>query len=153
GMYLRLAFAVAAHLDTEILLVDEVLAVGDAEFQRKCFTKIQEVGKLGRTILFVSHNMSAIRHICHTGMMLDRGCLLAVGGINVIGDQYMATTATLELLSRGVETPSFLIEEIAINPNAASVAKTFEPFEFAVRVTAKKDIGTPGLYIGILTSD
>src|SRR5262249_55181514 len=62
GMYMRLAFAVAAHLEPEILLVDEVLAVGDAQFQKKCFSKMREIGRGGRTILLVSHNMSAVRN-------------------------------------------------------------------------------------------
>ena len=64
GMYVRLAFGVAAHLETEVLLVDEVLAVGDAQFQTKCFEKMRDIGIQGRTILFVSHNMSAVRSFC-----------------------------------------------------------------------------------------
>jgi lipopolysaccharide transport system ATP-binding protein len=76
GMYVRLAFAVAAHLDTEILLVDEVLAVGDAEFQKKCMGKMDEVShKEGRTILFVSHNMGAVRQLCSRVIRLDRGTI------------------------------------------------------------------------------
>ncbi len=73
GMYLRLAFAVAAHLESEILLVDEVLAVGDAAFQRKCLGKMGEVAKQGRTVLFVSHNMSAVKEMCQQGIFLDSG--------------------------------------------------------------------------------
>src|SRR6266704_1257028 len=74
GMYVRLAFAVAAHLEPEILIVDEVLAVGDAEFQKKCLGKMQEVSeKEGRTVLFVSHNMSAIRSLCDRGVLVERG--------------------------------------------------------------------------------
>ena len=74
GMYVRLAFAVAAHLESEILIVDEVLAVGDAEFQKKCLGKMGEVSKgEGRTILFVSHNMAAIETLCNTGLVLDKG--------------------------------------------------------------------------------
>src|SRR5262249_39451791 len=75
GMYMRLAFAVAAHLETENLIVDEVLAVGDAEFQKKCLGKISEVAKGGRTVLFVSHNMGAIRHLTRRCILLDRGRL------------------------------------------------------------------------------
>jgi lipopolysaccharide transport system ATP-binding protein len=75
GMQMRLAFAVAAHLDPEILLVDEVLAVGDAQFQKKCLAKIQEVGGAGRTILFVSHNMVAVRTLCNRVLLLDEGNL------------------------------------------------------------------------------
>ena len=73
GMYVRLAFAVAAHLDSEILMVDEVLAVGDAEFQEKCKRKMNEVTRTGRTILFVSHNMTAIQKLCDGIILLDKG--------------------------------------------------------------------------------
>lgn len=73
GMYVRLAFAVAAHLEPEILIVDEILAVGDAQFQKRCLGKMQEVGAQGRTILFVSHNMAAITNMCNRGIYLDRG--------------------------------------------------------------------------------
>src|SRR5437899_6620700 len=73
GMYLRLAFAVAAHLHPEILIVDEVLAVGDAGFQRKCLGKMSDAARTGRTVLFVSHNMGAIRSLCSEAMWLDQG--------------------------------------------------------------------------------
>ena len=76
GMYLRLAFAVAAHLEPEILVVDEVLAVGDAEFQRKCLGKMNEVAQQGRTVLFVSHNMSAILRLTQEAIVLKKGQLL-----------------------------------------------------------------------------
>ena len=73
GMYVRLAFAVAAHLNPEILIVDEVLAVGDAEFQKKCLGKMKDVAAGGRTVLFVSHNMAAVRQLCTTGLLLEEG--------------------------------------------------------------------------------
>ena len=73
GMYVRLAFAVAAHLEPEILLVDEVLAVGDAQFQKKCLGKMEDVGHGGRTVIFVSHNMSAVTRICQRVILLDGG--------------------------------------------------------------------------------
>ena len=76
GMYVRLAFAVAAHLDPEILVVDEVLAVGDAEFQRKCLGKMSDVAQQGRTVLFVSHNMSAILRLTHEAIVLEKGQLV-----------------------------------------------------------------------------
>jgi lipopolysaccharide transport system ATP-binding protein len=76
GMYLRLAFAVAAHLDPEILIVDEVLAVGDAEFQRKCIGKMEDVARQGRTVLFVSHNMGAVAAMCQRGIVLDQGAVV-----------------------------------------------------------------------------
>ena len=77
GMYVRLAFAVAAHLDTEILLIDEVLAVGDAEFQKKCLGKMKEVAEGGRTVLFVSHNMTAIMNLCQRVIVLNHGIIIA----------------------------------------------------------------------------
>ena len=76
GMYVRLAFAVAAHLESEILVVDEVLAVGDAAFQKKCLGKMDQVAKTGRAILFVSHNMSTMAALCSQGVFLERGCVL-----------------------------------------------------------------------------
>lgn len=83
GMYVRLAFAVAAHLESEILIVDEVLAVGDAEFQKKCLGKMGDVTKgEGRTILFVSHNITAIKELCNTGILLEKGSMIARDDIN-----------------------------------------------------------------------
>src|SRR5690606_2818648 len=73
GMYVRLAFAVAAHLEPEILIVDEVLAVGDAKFQQRCLGKMQSVASSGRTVLFVSHNMGAVQTLCTRGIVLDHG--------------------------------------------------------------------------------
>ena len=85
GMYVRLAFAVAAHLESEILIVDEVLAVGDAEFQKKCLGKMGDVSKgEGRTVLFVSHNMSSISKLCNTGILLKKGELIDQGPVSNI---------------------------------------------------------------------
>jgi homopolymeric O-antigen transport system ATP-binding protein len=81
GMYVRLAFAVAAHLEPEILLVDEVLAVGDAGFQRKCLGKISEVSKGGRTVILISHNMAAVENLCHKGVFLEHGQVMFSGDI------------------------------------------------------------------------
>jgi len=88
GMYVRLAFAVAAHLEPEILVVDEVLAVGDAEFQRKCIGKMQDVSGHGRTVLFVSHNMGAIRQLCSCGIVLTQGGLGFSGSASEAVDFY-----------------------------------------------------------------
>ncbi len=91
GMYVRLAFAVAAHLDPEILLIDEVLAVGDAEFQKKCLGKMDEVSKQGRTILFVSHNMAAIQQLCTNGFLLERGSIVKSGSIFTVVQHYFSS--------------------------------------------------------------
>jgi lipopolysaccharide transport system ATP-binding protein len=88
GMYVRLAFAVAAHLEPEILIVDEVLAVGDAEFQRKCLGKMSEVARGGRTVIFVSHNAAAVRHLCNLALVLDRGRVGFFGGQSAALDFY-----------------------------------------------------------------
>jgi lipopolysaccharide transport system ATP-binding protein len=90
GMYTRLAFAVAAHLDPEILVVDEVLAVGDAEFQKKCLGKMQDVASGGRTVLFVSHNMAAVQSLCSSGVLLDKGRIRDAGPITKVLDTYQA---------------------------------------------------------------
>jgi len=89
GMYVRLAFAVAAHLDPEILLVDEVLAVGDVEFQKKCLGKMGEVAREGRTVLFVSHNMGAIMSLCRIGILLQEGGLSQFGPIDQVVQSYI----------------------------------------------------------------
>jgi lipopolysaccharide transport system ATP-binding protein len=100
GMYLRLAFAVAAHLEPEILIVDEVLAVGDSRFQKKCINKMQDVGQQGRTVLFVSHNMPAITRLCQRAILLDQGQLLRDGPSSEVVSSYLSnglgTTAARE---------------------------------------------------------
>jgi lipopolysaccharide transport system ATP-binding protein len=111
GMYVRLAFGVAAHLDPEILIVDEVLAVGDAEFQRKCLSKMSDVAQEGRTVLFVSHNMAAIRAICSTALHLSRGTVVGKGPVAPIVDEYVrksaGATATEMTFPRRGDRPQF----------------------------------------------
>jgi lipopolysaccharide transport system ATP-binding protein len=92
GMYVRLAFAVAAHLDPEIMVVDEVLAVGDAAFQRKCLGKMSENTGEGRTVLFVSHNMSAINRLCSRAILLEKGRLLTDGPASEVTARYLSGT-------------------------------------------------------------
>jgi lipopolysaccharide transport system ATP-binding protein len=99
GMQMRLAFAVAAHLEPEILLVDEVLAVGDAQFQRKCLGKMSEVSQEGRTILFVSHNMIALRRLCTTALWIDGGKVVERGDAGKIIDHYLQTNLESRLES------------------------------------------------------
>jgi lipopolysaccharide transport system ATP-binding protein len=91
GMYVRLAFAVAAHLEPEILVVDEVLAVGDAEFQKKCLGKMQDVSRGGRTVIFVSHNMSAVQSLCARAILLQGGRLVRNGLVNEIVSDYLSS--------------------------------------------------------------
>jgi lipopolysaccharide transport system ATP-binding protein len=93
GMYVRLAFAVAAHLEPEILVVDEVLAVGDAEFQKKCLGKIGQVSQEGRTVLFVSHNMGAIKSLCNRAILIDRGRISLDGTVDDVVNRYLSSGA------------------------------------------------------------
>jgi lipopolysaccharide transport system ATP-binding protein len=94
GMYVRLAFAVAAHLEPEIMIIDEVLAVGDAAFQKKCLGKMNDVAKQGRTVLFVSHNMAAITSLCTRCLLIDSGQLLLSGMPAVVVEQYLSRART-----------------------------------------------------------
>ncbi|MEO6681925.1 MAG: ABC transporter ATP-binding protein [Ginsengibacter sp.] len=89
GMQLRLAFAVAAYLEPEILIIDEVLAVGDAEFQKKCLGKMDEVSKSGRTVLFVSHNLGAVQQLCSNAILLNKGSLIAANKTPLIIEEYL----------------------------------------------------------------
>ena len=91
GMHMRLAFSVAAHLEPDILIVDEVLAVGDAEFQRKCLNKMEDAGQSGRTVLFVSHNMAAITRFCDRAILLDSGTMLEDGPVGRVVSDYLMT--------------------------------------------------------------
>lgn len=104
GMYVRLAFAVAAHLDPEILVVDEVLAVGDAEFQKKALGKMKDVSRgEGRTVLFVSHNMTAIKNLCNNAVILERGSVLEYGKTHSVVNQYLASSAYIGEMEVGFE--------------------------------------------------
>ncbi len=101
-MYVRLAFAVAAHLDPEILIVDEVLAVGDADFQNKCLGKMQDVtNKDGRTVLFVSHNIASIKSLCSKGILLKNGTLQSIGAISSVIENYQIGNVLNETGDRG----------------------------------------------------
>jgi len=123
GMYMRLAFAVAAHLEPEILLVDEVLAVGDAAFQKKCLGKMGEVAKQGRTVLFVSHNMQAIRVLCQSAILLRSGCMSTSGYVNDVISNYLDETSAgfSESLDTKVQQlphdPSFRLKKVNLSQN------------------------------------
>ena len=148
GMYLRLAFAVAAHLEPEILLVDEVLAVGDAAFQTKCLGKMGDVAAEGRTVLFVSHNMTAVQRLCGRCIWISKGSIGAVGGPAEVVATYLAGTTPTDGgvtpgdsdLS-GHENPypphAALIRRIRLLDKAGSIRQTFqmgEPMTIEVEV-------------------
>lgn len=103
GMYVRLAFAVAAHLEPEILIIDEVLAVGDAEFQKKCLGKMKDVANEGRTVLFVSHNMGSVQLLCNKGIVIENGKISFFGDVNNALDKYNSKTQENETFFNTVD--------------------------------------------------
>jgi lipopolysaccharide transport system ATP-binding protein len=112
GMYMRLAFAVAAHLEPEILVVDEVLSVGDVAFQAKSLSKMGDVARSGRTVLFVSHNLGAVTQLCQTGMLLDRGGVVAYGTAEAIVSRHLLSAnregkVDLEARPAAVDSPAY----------------------------------------------
>ena len=138
GMYVRLAFAVAAHLEPEILIVDEVLAVGDAAFQKKCLWKMQDVSvNEGRTVLFVSHNMPAVQALCSRAILLQDGAITAAGEVEPLIDQYLTTATQMERQVRAGPVPlgatiKLLNIELPSNPT-----KSGEPLRFALEFRAE----------------
>jgi lipopolysaccharide transport system ATP-binding protein len=100
GMYVRLAFAVAAHLETDIMIVDEILAVGDATFQKKCLGKMGDVGSSGRTVLFVSHNIGSLMSTCQTGILLNTGALIKTGSIGTVVKSYYDISTVPSLVNK-----------------------------------------------------
>ena len=123
GMYVRLAFAVAAHLDPEILIIDEVLAVGDAQFQAKCLGKIKDVSNQdGRTVLFVSHNMAAIKTLCTQAALLRSGQLVHYGDVDRAVEMYFESQSTANSIVDRVTVvnPGITLEEITINGSDAT---------------------------------
>ncbi len=132
GMYLRLGFAVAAHLDADILLVDEVLAVGDAEFQRKCLAKMGEVAGGGRTVVLVSHNLEAVQRICGTAIRLDRGSIETRGPADEVVGSYLREVARtmpdfdLSKLAIGRSTAGVTIRSVRVSGKDAGLVRTGE---------------------------
>jgi lipopolysaccharide transport system ATP-binding protein len=123
GMYVRLAFAIAAHLESEILIVDEVLAVGDAQFQKKCLNKVSEVTKIdGRTVLFVSHNTAALQSICTTGIWLSQGSLVGRGPINECLASYLRTgSQRVDFKPPAQDKPH--ITSVSVDPEALAAGR------------------------------
>jgi len=112
GMYMRLAFAVAAHLEPEILIVDEVLAVGDSNFQKKCLGKMGKVASEGRTVLFVSHNMSAVKSLCTRALLLDHGLLLRDGAVSDLTADYLGMAQFSEVSFTNKPIKRFCIRQV-----------------------------------------
>jgi lipopolysaccharide transport system ATP-binding protein len=115
GMYVRLAFAVAAHLDSEILIADEVLAVGDAEFQKKCLGKMKDVASHGRTVLFVSHNMPAVKSLCNNAILIENGKLTMDSNVTDVVSRYMTIGTESNILKKTFNPPIKVNEELALH--------------------------------------
>jgi lipopolysaccharide transport system ATP-binding protein len=137
-MFVRLGFAVASHLETEILIVDEVLAVGDVAFQKKCLGKMREVSTSGRTVLFVSHNMAAVRALCSRGILLDGGRVSRTGDAAAITDAYLQSLAPPENAVQPGLLPCFSrTRDLGIM--AASLTRADPDLELQVRIhTARR---------------
>jgi lipopolysaccharide transport system ATP-binding protein len=164
GMYVRLAFAVAAHLDPEILLVDEVLAVGDAAFQKKCLGKMGEAAKSGRTVLFVSHNISAIKKLTERSLYLEHGAVAADGRTDEVVQKYLTTALQrtenggddLEFYRRGrdVDSPIRLLSIwTGDSKNSIAVIPFCENFTIRMVVECSRPVRGANLAINICGQD
>jgi len=148
GMYVRLAFAVVAHLEPEILLVDEVLAVGDIEFQKKCIGKMEKVAHEGNTVLIVSHNMSSIRALCTRALLFDNGCIKTTGQTDDVINVYLSTN-TIGSAERVISDSDYLskenkisIKRISLLNNAMDTFSVYwrEPIKIAMEMEVFEDI-------------
>ena len=153
GMYMRLGFAIAAHLEPEILLVDEVLAVGDTAFQKKCMGKMDEVASHGRTILFVSHNLAAIQSLCQRTVWIDGGQVAGVGPTRDIVENYLASSAsksdTDDLRERQDRTGDGTARITAVTIEATDgspVLRTNSPMKLTITYEAAKPIDRPRVW-------
>ncbi|MBW4444603.1 MAG: ABC transporter ATP-binding protein [Plectolyngbya sp. WJT66-NPBG17] len=131
GMYVRLAFAVAAHLEPEVLVVDEVLAVGDSQFQKKCLGKMEDVAKEGRTVLFVSHNLTAISRLCESAILLSSGSLIQSGQTRDVLKHYQLLISDTVASTKGKQTfivknDQIRVDYVEITPNPAPVLNSLE---------------------------
>jgi lipopolysaccharide transport system ATP-binding protein len=152
GMYVRLAFAVAAHLEPEILIVDEVLAVGDGAFQKKCLGKIGSLARGGRTVLFVSHNMEAIRTLCQRCVWLKNGRVHKDGGADEIIEEYTNSTSDELSVSCSNSDFGFVIQRVVLRNDLGEESSQFRPGEDLIvemSYHAQKPLDKPYVVIGV----
>lgn len=155
GMYVRLAFSVAAHLEPEILLIDEVLAVGDINFQKKCMGRMQEVGKSGRTILFVSHNLTAISSICPTAILISDGKVADSGATSDVIKTYLNDTengggkAFYSIAPESLDGKAVIYKVAALNARGVydGALELTEPFSVEVEYEIREAMS--GLSVGL----
>jgi lipopolysaccharide transport system ATP-binding protein len=159
GMYVRLAFAVAAHLETEILILDEVLAVGDAEFQQKCLGKIRDESKnKGRTIIFVSHSMPAIKSLCNSSILLSNGTIQGMGNTEAVTGLYYSgiPKGTGEfIIGKNSEQERIIIEKVILCDSNRNIKNNFEfadDIKLEVEMNALDDFQNPYIWVAIKNS-
>jgi len=161
GMYVKLAFSVAAHLDSEIMIMDEVLAVGDMAFQKKCLDKMRDAAKKeGRTVLYVSHNMNTIRQLCDRCVVLDKGKVVFEGGVEEAISTYMSTTKSLALVNKclgehkGFNTDHKIhIDTVTFLNTDFPVYDGRKPVRVRVDYTAKQEIINLAMRMTVLSGD
>lgn len=155
GMYTRLAFSVAAHLDSEILIVDEVLAVGDSEFQKKCLGKMEDISKNeGRTVLFVSHNMNSIRRLCQKGIFLKDGKIAAKGNIESVISKYTkAFSVNKSFAPIKIPEIGITIDKISINKKGNGKVYPGKPMKILIDLSAQKKVEGLGIQVMISNND
>jgi lipopolysaccharide transport system ATP-binding protein len=159
GMQLRLAFSVAAHLEPDILLIDEVLAVGDAEFQKKCLGKMEEINqKSGRTILFISHNLNQVKRFCNKGALLHQGKLMSFGAIDEVIERYTVLSGGNNSKWSAVKKDGdHLIKEISLHTdNNIELTQAVSPsdkLQLTVYIASKKQIKNSQLAIRITNAE
>jgi homopolymeric O-antigen transport system ATP-binding protein len=151
GMYVRLAFAVAAHLDPEILIVDEVLAVGDAAFQKKCLGKMESFAQSGRTVLFVSHNMEAIRNLCRRAIWLKDGRLYQDGQVDATIEDYFTATTESSFTYANLDY-GLIIRDVVLKNSRGEKSSQFCPGEdliVEINYNAQKRLEQPYVVLGV----
>ena len=157
GMQLRLAFAVAAFLENEILIIDEVLAVGDAEFQKKCMGKMEDVSKSGRTVLFVSHNMGAVKQLCKSSLLLINGKIKIFDNNQIVIDKYLSSVLSKNRVSQFLEFNNnyFTISKLEIinNVDNLNTLKFDEPIKLVLKIKSKKSFKKVSFGFGVTTFD
>jgi lipopolysaccharide transport system ATP-binding protein len=148
GMAVRLAFAVAAHLDPEILIVDEVLSVGDAEFQRKCIGKMQDVSNGGgRTVLFVSHSMAAVQALCTHGILMQRGRVAHIGPIDEVVAKYIQSGESVRLEEAHVVGEDFDLLHVSAGTPDGGPLQTFKPARIEVTFRTHQRLVDAGVHV------
>lgn len=155
GMYTRLAFAVASHLRSEILIVDEVLAVGDAEFQKRSLGKMGEItSKEGRTIIFVSHNMEAVKKLCTRGVLLENGKVKMAGDMSTLIDRYIGKGPIQKIFSPfNIEELGVLVTKITLNEKNGGKIVPFKPLKIDIEFEAKRNVDHIGVQLMISNDD